>query len=140
MKYLIDTNIILDVMLKRPAFVEDSSAVLNLCENKTILGFVTASAITDIYYILRKALKDREQAYKYLGYLLEIVSVLPVVPEDITDAYLLKANDFEDALIHVCAKRNGLKGIVTRDQKDFAEFDIKTFSPAIFSNHMLNEE
>ncbi|NMA93508.1 MAG: PIN domain-containing protein [Clostridiales bacterium] len=139
MKYLIDTNIILDVMLKRPAFVEGSSAVLYLCENKTILGFVTASAITDIYYILRKALKDREQAYKYLGHVLEIVSVLPVVPEDITDAYLLKAQDFEDALIYVCAERNGLNGIVTRDKKDFAEFDIKTFSPEVLNSYMLNE-
>lgn len=61
------------------------------------------------------------------------MSVLPVITEDITDAYLLKANDFEDALAYVCAKRNKLKGIVTRDKKDFAEFDIKIFSPDYFN-------
>jgi predicted nucleic-acid-binding protein len=57
MTALIDTNIVLDVLLKREQFMEKSSNVMLLSEKKIIDGFVTASAITDIFYITEKTYK-----------------------------------------------------------------------------------
>src|SRR5699024_11656078 len=46
MKIMCDTNIILDVLLERQPFVEDSYKVLSLCEEHRLEGFVSASSVT----------------------------------------------------------------------------------------------
>ena len=51
MRVLIDTNVILDVLLKRSPFYEAAIEVLKLSVREDIQEFVSASAITDIYYI-----------------------------------------------------------------------------------------
>jgi predicted nucleic acid-binding protein len=53
MKVLVDTNIILNKLLKQPAFFDGSNAIFKLAEVRQITGYISASAITDIYYIAR---------------------------------------------------------------------------------------
>ena len=55
MKVLIDTNIVLDVLLRRADFFDASYNVLKLSTLDKMGIFVTANAITDIYYILHRA-------------------------------------------------------------------------------------
>ena len=50
MQVLIDTNVILDVLLNRKGFVQNAVEILKLSE-ADFQKFVSASAITDIYYI-----------------------------------------------------------------------------------------
>ena len=52
MKIMCDTNVILDVLLERESFVEDSYKILKLCEEHKIEGFVSASSVTDIFYLV----------------------------------------------------------------------------------------
>ena len=61
MKIMCDTNIIIDVLLERKAFIEDSYRVLSLCEEHKIHGFVSASSVTDIYYLVRKYTQYRDR-------------------------------------------------------------------------------
>ncbi|URW87309.1 PIN domain-containing protein [Blautia wexlerae] len=56
---MIDTNVILDVLLKRSPFYETAIEVLKLSTRDDIQEFVSASAITDIYYIAYKNLRDK---------------------------------------------------------------------------------
>jgi len=55
MRVLLDTNILLDVLLDRAPFAADSSAVWTACDDGHMVGFITASSLTDIYYIARRA-------------------------------------------------------------------------------------
>lgn len=128
-KLFIDTNIFIDVFTANPEFVQESKAVLRLCEKNQIEGFTTASAITDIFYLIRKLLHDKERAYQALGHILNIVKVLPVTNEDVLKAYAVHASDFEDCLQATCAKANQCAAIVTRDTKGFNDFGIALFSP-----------
>jgi predicted nucleic acid-binding protein len=57
---MIDTNVIIDVYQNRDDFVKNSSKVLRLSETNKITGLITASTITDIYFILGRHIKDRE--------------------------------------------------------------------------------
>jgi predicted nucleic acid-binding protein len=41
MRVLIDTNVILDVLMKRAGFYENSERVLKLCEIKINEGFIS---------------------------------------------------------------------------------------------------
>ena len=126
---MIDSNVVLDVLLGRKEFYDNSKNVLNLCENKKVLVFVSASSITDIFYLVRRALRNTDETYKIIGPLLNIVGVLNVTDRDVQRAFLKHAKDFEDCLLAESAKSNNYVGIVTRDEKDFQEFDIKLYSP-----------
>lgn len=129
MRLMIDTNIILDVLLERESFYEQSKAILILCENKDIYGFISASAATDIFYLVKKALGNTDDAYKALGHILNIVKVLTVTNDDVNKAFIKRAKDFEDCLLAICAKSNKCDGIVTRNKKDFMTFGITLYSP-----------
>ena len=129
MRLMIDTNIILDVLLAREPFFKDSKAVLDFCESKKVLGFISASTATDIFYLVRKSLKSTEDAYTALGHILNIVKILTVTNDDVISAFTQHAPDFEDCLLATCAKSNKCAGIVTRNGKDFLTFGISTFSP-----------
>ena len=58
MKLLIDTNVVLDVLLRREPFFRTAAEVLNLTQRDEVWEYVSASAITDIYYIANKQMKD----------------------------------------------------------------------------------
>ncbi len=129
MRVVIDTNIFLDVLTKREPFYCDSRAVLDLCESKKIQGFLPASTVTDLFYLVRRQLHSNEMAYKALGDVIEIAKVLTVTNKDVIDAYIQRAKDFEDCLLVVCAKANKCEAIVTRSGKDFDSFDIEVLTP-----------
>ena len=129
MRLMIDTNIILDVIYKRQPFFPCSKAVLELCEGKEILGFISASAASDLFYLMRKGLGNTEDTYRAFGKILEIVKVLTVTNDDVTEAYLQRATDFEDCLLATCSKSNNCEGLVTRNKNDFKNFGIAVYTP-----------
>lgn len=129
MKIMCDTNVVLDVLLDREPFVQDSYKILSLCEEHRIHGLVSASSITDIYYLTREYTHSTELAYRAIGKLLEIVKVCSVTNNDVLVAYQKKAKDFEDCLLATCAKSIGCDFIITRNKRDFEEFDIPLLTP-----------
>ena len=129
MRLMIDTNIFLDVLSRREPFYADSRAVLELCESKKVLGFVSASSVTDIFYLVHRYLHSTEMAYKALGSVLDIAKVLSVTNDDVLNAYLIRASDFEDCLLATCAKSGDCDAIVTRNKGDFLSFGVTLLSP-----------
>ena len=99
MKIMCDTNVIMDMLLEREPFADSSCKVLSLCEEHRIDGFVSASSVTDIYYLVKKHTHSNELAYNAIGKLLEIVRVCSVTNNDVLTAFQRKARDFEDSLL-----------------------------------------
>lgn len=130
MKIMCDTNIFLDVLLEREPFADDSSRVLSLCEEHRLEGFVSASCITDIFYLVRKYTRSTELAYNAVGKVLEIVKVCSVTNNDVLLAFQKKARDFEDCLVATCANSIHCDYIITRNKKDFEEFSIPLLEPS----------
>ncbi|RAM51779.1 MAG: hypothetical protein C6Y22_09615 [Hapalosiphonaceae cyanobacterium JJU2] len=54
MRVLIDTNILLDYLLDREPFVQDAKALFNTIDSGQVVGYVTATTLTDIFYIARR--------------------------------------------------------------------------------------
>jgi predicted nucleic acid-binding protein len=54
-RVFIDTNVVLDFLLEREAFVEDAVKLFAKIDAGEIIGFIAATTITNIYYIIRKA-------------------------------------------------------------------------------------
>ena len=129
MKIMCDTNVIIDVLLEREPFIEDSYKVLKFCEEHKIDGFVSASSVTDIYYLVRKYTHSSDLAYKAVGKLLEIVKVCSVTNNDVLIAFQKKTKDFEDCLVATCAKSIHCDYIATRNKRDFEGFGISVLTP-----------
>jgi predicted nucleic acid-binding protein len=128
-KTLIDTNIILDIALSRQPFCQEAGIIFQYIEDKKIRGYISASAITDIFYLLRKQI-GRQNATQCILDLIKIVDILGVDKETIVNALLFGWTDFEDAVQAQVAIENEIEVIVTRNTKDFKQLiPIKIFTP-----------
>lgn len=137
MQVLIDTNVVLDVLLNRKLFVHDAVKVLRLPEDK-VEKFVSASAITDIYYIARQEIKDKVRVKELLRTVLDIIHVADVDENAILNALNSDWTDFEDSVQNAVAESHSYDGIITRDKSDYKKSTIKVFSPKEFWEKMEN--
>ncbi len=132
MRILVDTNIILDVLLKREAFYQSGKSVLELTEYAEFDEYVSASAVTDIYYIVRRTLKDAAAARKALKHLFEVVNVAGVSAQDIQRALDMPWDDFEDAVQYSAALSAKLDAVITRDKNGYRSAQIPVYHPEEF--------
>jgi len=117
-RVLFDTNVILDLVLNRPNFVEPAKRLFIAIDEKRLLGFMSATTVTDIYYITTR---ERNRVFAALS-LRRLVCVLEIIAVDtniILSALNSPIKDFEDAVQVEAAKSLGLDFIVTRNQRDF---------------------
>jgi len=127
MKVLIDTNIVLDVLLNRKPFVENALKVFRQAEKGRIEAYITASSITDLVYILRKAYSLTE-IKTHLKEMLQFIKLAGINPSMINDALNNDAPDFEDAVMMECARQSGIEIIITRNKADFKNSDVPCIS------------
>ena len=137
MKILLDTNIILDIALRRLPHYDDSADVFRKIDNRTLFGFVTATTITDIYYIARKD-KGHEKTIEFISNLIEIVDILGIDREVILESLKSQITDFEDAVQSVASEFNKIDYIITRNTKDFENSEIEAITPKDFLKILEN--
>jgi predicted nucleic acid-binding protein len=54
MTVLLDTNVVLDILLNRRPWYNEAALIFGLSEKKLITCFISASSITDIFYLAQK--------------------------------------------------------------------------------------
>ena len=128
-KLLIDTNIILDALMNRVPWAKPAQDIILAVAGEKAEGFITASSFTDIHYLLRKHLRDKEQTKQAMLGLLAVMGVLDVNGMDCEKAFDLPMTDYEDALNAYCAKRHKVDYIVTRDVRHFEGSPVKAIQP-----------
>lgn len=116
MKVVIDNNVIIDALNPNPHFEANAQQILRLASTKAIDGFVSANSLTDIFYVLRKGY-GADKAKVMLQKLLLILDIIGIDPADCADALSLPMNDFEDAIVAICARKIGADYIVSRDER-----------------------
>ncbi len=131
MKVFVDTNVMLDFLLKREGFFGNARAILALGYNRRCDLYISSLSFSNIAYIARKQLKG-DALYDCFSELLELVNVSPVTQVELNRAVLLRADDFEDALQYCSAKTIGAEYLVTRNKKDFPFSDIELLEPDEF--------
>lgn len=129
MKILIDTNIVLDLILERQPFVENAVLIFEQIERGNLAGYVAATTITNIFYIIRK-IEGREVALATIHRLLVGLQFCAVDRQTIETALSLGLKDFEDSIQLACATLDQLDAIVTRDPKDFSSSNFPIYSAA----------
>lgn len=118
MKLLIDTNVILDMVFHRKG-CDDSMKLFRKIRDYGHAAYITASSVTDLFYIIRKVLHDTEQTYAVMENIFKLVTVLSVTEKDIMDAFGQKWKDFEDCVQYMTGKNSGADFIITVNSGDF---------------------
>lgn len=128
MKFMLDTNIVVDILSQRDGY-EESLQLVKYCELGKIEGFVSAVTITDVMYILRKHIAPN-LVRETVKTLLLIIDVANVLKSDIISAFASEMKDYEDAVQSSCAERMKADYIVTRNLKDFEQSAVSAISPS----------
>ena len=126
---LIDTDVILDFFFDRQPFSIHAMQVFSLCESNQINGFVTPVIISNVYYLLNRTAKHSYVIEKLLQ-LMQIIDVLEMDREVVSNALNFGFKDFEDALQNFAAMKQGnINVIITRNVKDYKKSEIGIMIP-----------
>jgi predicted nucleic acid-binding protein len=132
---LIDTNIILDSILKRKPFVTDADKIIKNCQDGKITGVVATFTIPTIFYILSKQLSANE-IRPILITLCDFLEVSGITKNQIlaalrNDTFI----DLEDCLQAESANSVHADYIVTRNIRDYTT----SLTPAILPEDFLKK-
>lgn len=137
MRVFLDTNVILDYLLKREPHYAASKKVFDMCLYK-IDGFITPHSLIDVFYTLSERTTSSVEYCR--NTIQKLRSVLNVVAEDDNTVYSAADNadfsDFEDSMQNESARFAKADYIITRNTKDFAGADIPVLSPTEFLQHI----
>ena len=132
-RVLIDSNIIVDYVLKRPGFVENAKKIFEQVEAGTIEGCISSSAVTDVYYIVENK-TTHGYAWEMMEYIYQTLRILPVIRKTIRGALDSGMDDFEDAVQAAAASGCDIDIVVTRDKTGFTGSGLRVYSPDEFLN------
>jgi predicted nucleic acid-binding protein len=130
-RILIDTNVILDIALERQPFFKEASQIFDLIDEGVVIANVTATTITDIYYISKRS-KGHKDSIAFIQGLVEIVDIIGIDKQIVLKSLESDIGDFEDAIQISAAQMSEIDTIVTRNQKDFTNINITVQSPEEF--------
>ena len=139
MRVLIDTDVVLDLVLEREAFVEAAASLFRLHERAEIEGYVSCITPVNVFYVTRKA-KGIEIARQAVESLLASVGLCALNRTVLEDAQRLGFADFEDAVQHASATASNVDAIVSRNISDYKKSTLPVFTPTDFLNNHKAQE
>lgn len=119
MRVLVDTNVVLDYLIEREPFMEDAEALFQAIASGPIQGYVAATTLTNIFYIVRRQTRSIERASLAVSETLTAMQICPVNRSILEAAFVSNLRDFEDAVQLACVIAENLDAIITRNPQDF---------------------
>jgi predicted nucleic acid-binding protein len=139
MKVFLDTNIVIDVVVRREPQSNSSSALLTLAEKGVIDGIVSAITFNNLYYIARKEIGNAK-AMQAISILRDICKVVALDGKIIGKAIDSGIADFEDAIQFFSALQAQADYLVTRNPKHFPDDYMPVMTPEAFLTIGVGEE
>lgn len=132
MKILVDTNVVIDALIGRQPYFDNTDKIIKLCADKKVQGYLAAHSIPNLFYILRKSMSLEERRHVLLQlcdiFIVEGIDSVKIITAIENRSFL----DFEDCLQDECAISVGADYIVTRNVKDFTYAKVKAILPEDF--------
>jgi predicted nucleic acid-binding protein len=138
-KFLIDTNVVLDLMLDRTPFADDAAQLFDQAERGNISAVLCGTTVTTIFYIAAKTIGARK-AKQAVGGLLSLCEVAPVGRAVLEAGIASDFQDFEDAVLAAAGRIANVDAIVTRNAKDFRKAGLPAYNAAQAVELLLSRE
>lgn len=130
MKALLDTDVLLDVALRRDGFFEASAAVIAWAEAHPASAAVAWHSLANLFYLVRPDPRT------FIRELLEFVEVPQVGRKEMLAALGFPMPDLEDAMQVAAALAGGVDFIVTRNLPDYRRSPVAACSPEEAMNRL----
>ena len=131
MTILLDTNVVLDILLNRRPWYTNAALIFGLAQQDIIKAYISASAITDLFYVTQKE-QGKPTAREAINRLLQVFYPATVTDKNIYQALELEWDDFEDSLQFIVGEALSADFIVTRNTQDFPCSSIAVVTPEQF--------
>ena len=129
MKFYVDINVIIDLLLMRAPYSEDAASLFNLATKQYLSLFTSSHCIATVHYVCKKNISE-DLLRDLINDLLVFVKIVPVDENILKKSLKSNHKDFEDAIQIFCAHQiDSMDGIITRNLKDFSTSEIPVFSP-----------
>ena len=128
LKTLFDISVLVDALTNAEHPAPESSAALTLAATGHITGYVCAATIESLHDLLTRT-HGYPGASAKLSALRAMLEIAPVDAEVIDSAMGLGWRYFDDALIHECARVNGLDHVISLNAPDFDAATLPVLAP-----------
>jgi predicted nucleic acid-binding protein len=128
-RLLVDTDILIDLALKREPFVEDAAILLDMLEANPGSACIAWHTASNFYYLVAGK-RGGDQSRQFLYDLSRFVAIAPTTTDHLRVAVKLPMSGFEDAMQVSAALAWNADFVVTRNRKDFMTSPIPAISPA----------
>lgn len=128
LKTLFDVSVLVDALTNDDQPTPESSAALTLAANGHVVGYVCATTIEYLHDHLTRTHGYLGASAK-LNELRAMLEIAPVDAEVIDSAMGLGWRYFDDALLHECARVNGLDHVISLNAPDFDEATLPVLAP-----------
>ena len=122
-KIFIDSDVILDLLIKREPHYLFAAKLFSLIEQFKINAYTSPLIIANIYYILSKV-KNKKWAMEKIRKITTFFEIAPMDNQIVSLALDSQFKDFEDSLQYYTAKKQGIPILITRNKKDYPVKDI----------------
>ena len=114
MNVLLDINVVLDLLLIRQPWSDDSARIWDAHREGKIIARLAAFSVPTIFYLMRRQ-AGIEAAHNAVRACIESLEIVPVQHTTLVLASALPGRDFEDNLQIACAIEARVDAMVTRD-------------------------
>lgn len=136
----IDSDVILDQLLKRVPFYVDSNEIFLALENGHISGSTSPLIYANLHYLLQKKV-GKQKSLLVLEKLQKLLRLTSIDGNTISQVFQDKPiNDFEDMIQWYSAYEFGASYLITRNKKDYPKREeLKVLTPRDFLAYHYNK-
>ena len=121
----LDSDVILDVVLQRDGFYQNSYPLFKMTEDQTILLFTSSTVIMNVQYLSVKLI-GKNKAIEGIKYLLNFFEILDCNKKVLQNAYNTKCTNIEDTVQYFTAIHSEMVTyFITRNIKHYKEIEEK---------------
>ena len=130
MRFLVDTNVLMDVLYKREGLYENSKTFFDRAREYRDHIYVCCSTIKDLAYFIKKSVRDNEKTNKILINIFgKITKIVGISTDDAINA-LYEDGDYEDNVLVEVTQTTMCDALITNNVKDFIDKSIVVWTPA----------
>ena len=131
-KLFLDSDVVIDFFTDREPHANPASELFELNEKGSVILYLSAVSINNIYYIVRRFL-GHKKTLEVVETLTEMTEIVGTTKKEILQALKNDFSDYEDSIQYSSALViPGIDAIIARNIKDYKNSDIAVMTPLNF--------
>lgn len=131
-KLFLDSDVVIDFFTDREPHANPASELFELNEKGSVILYLSAVSINNIYYIVRRFL-GHKKTLEVVETLTEMTEIVGTTKKEILQALKNEFSDYEDSIQYSSSLViPGIDAIITRNIKDYKNSDIAVMTPLNF--------